>query len=538
MEVILLNSNEFNYTIRSFWWFQVLVALAAAGLLTLVMMLLPRKGRLVASSLTLGAGAAAWVQMLLLNGRMVGLTGDEMQVSGTEKAVNLLVWLVIIAGTVVLVLELDRKGKKAGLGMRAAAAMLTAVQLTAFVSLLLTTDFEAEGDRHIFTQGGQFELSSGTNVVEFILDASDGETVHRMLEKYPELNDQLAGWVYYPNATSEYSRTFPSLPYMLSGVRTHMDTPLKEYVDTAFDTSDFLPNLDRAQTDIRIYTMDNTYVSTHMDDIIRNVRRGENSFGDLNLWGLEKGLAKISLFKCAPYVLKPLFAYKVNILNVMAFKYKYYNNWYDPNFYRSFADRGVFTVTDSYAKAYRFYHLWGAHRGVLWNDKLDWVDNSAEGGDAAVRLRGSFMMLDAFCDEMKAHGIYDDAMIIVVADHGESVGDPETKAQYRAACPLLMIKYPGSSADRPLQVSAAPVSHDDLFATITDTLGAERPAVGSGKAVGEIREDEIRDRMYYYIALNDQVKAELLREYVIQGDAENFENWHETGNTWIPVVTK
>ena len=532
MEVVLLNHTEFHYTIGSFWWFQLILAFLAAGILTLVTMVLPRKARTVIASLSLGAGAAAWAQTIFMNGKMVRLTGAEMNVSKTETIVNLAIWILIVAGIVIAALLLERRGKKAGIWMSIAAGFLTALQLTAFLSLLMTTDFAADSDTHSFTRKGEFELSSGTNVVVFLMDGADGEYVHQMMENYPELNEQLSGWVYYPNMTSKYSRTFPALTYMLSGGQNHLDVPVKEYVDTSFDNSDFLQNIYDAGTNIAIFTMDRSYISTSADGIIANARKGANRISDLNLIGLEKGLARISLFKCLPYACKKLVSYDPAVLNIMAFKDRYYY-WYDPYVYNDFAGRDVMKTNGQYQKAFRFYHLWSAHRSATWDDKLMMGKHEQP---SYVRLRGSFLLLKTYCDEMKKLGVYDDALIIVIADHGESVGDPENLVQFRAACPLLMVKYPHSEETGQLTVSSAPIGQEDLFATITDALEAKRPNAGSGRAIQEITEGEERERYYYYTAENARGTPKRMLEYVIRGDAENFDNWEETGNIWPALI--
>ena len=532
MEVILLNHTEFYYTIESFWWFQLLLTVLAAGLMTLITMVFPGKVRTAIASLSLGAGSAAWIQIMFMNGGMVRLTGDQMTVSETETTVNLVIWIAVVAAVFAAVQLAEHKKKKTGPWMAFAAGFLTAVQLAAFVSLLLTTDFAGDSDGHSFTRKGEFELSDGRNVVVFLMDAADGEYVHQMLDEYPELNEQLNGWTYYPNATSKYSRTFPALTYMLSGGMSHLDVPVKEYVDTSFDNSDFLQNMYDAGTDIRIFTMDRAYVSTGADGMIRNARKDSNRISDLNLIGLEKGLARISLFKCLPYAAKKLVTYDVAVLNITAFRDRFYT-WHDPTVYNDFAGRNVMKTTGDYQKAFRLYHLWSAHRAAGWNDRLVVTGQEVP---SYVRLKGSFLLLETYCDEMKKLGVYDDSLIIVTADHGESVGDPVNLVQYRAACPLLMVKYPHSEETGRLTVSSAPVAHDDLFATITDALDAKRSGAGSGTPVQDIREGDERERFYYYTAENKRGTPIRMVEYVIRGDAEHFENWQETGNTWEALI--
>lgn len=530
MEVILLNRSDFHYTFESFWWFQLLLTLGAAGVATLITMLLPRKAGTALAALALGLGTAAWVQMMFMNGKMGRLGMEGMSVSPAETVINLIIWIGIVVAIFIAALVLEKKGKKVRTWMGAMAGVLTAVQLVAFISLLFTNSAGGGEDGHGFTKEGEFEFSKGTNAVVMLMDAADGEIVREMMESYPEVEGQLNGWVYYPNAVSEYSRTYPALTYLLTGERTYVNHPQKECVDTAFAESDFLQKMYDGGTDIRVYTMDASDISTSADGMISNSRKEENRFDELNLPGLEKGLARISLFKCLPYALKDKVSYDVAVLNLTAFKNWDYV-WKDPYVYRDLKEKETFETTDRYRKAFRFYHLWSAHGFAEWNEKLEIIRASDE-VEPYRRLRGSFLLLETYCEKMKEAGIYDDALIIVVADHGDTGGDPEKLVRNKAACPLLMVKYPGANEAEPLRTSRAPVSQEDLFATITDALDVSRSKGGSGRTLQEIAEGEARDRLHYYLALDSHFKGALLREYVIRGDAEDFANWEETGKVW------
>lgn len=82
-----------------------------------------------------------------------------------------------------------------------------------------------------------------------------------------------------------------------------------------------------------------------------------------------------------------------------------------------------------------------------------------------------------FFEELKAKGLYDDAMIILVSDHGEFLGERGLfEHSYRldrelTAVPLL-IKWPRQTVAR---VDDALVSHVDLYPTIAAAVGVAAP---------------------------------------------------------------
>lgn len=536
MEVVLINQHEFYFSFPNAALFQGIAALAAAGLLTLVMVLLPRKAGTVLAGLSLGGGIAAYIQAFFLNGKMVALTGETMAVSAAEKAVNLLIWLAVIAGTVLLLRGLR---KPVVTVLRCVAAALIAMQCVAMVSTIAAKGVDEKGEALFLTSEGEFELSSGNNVIEFVLDTTDGTVVREMLEEYPEMYDRLAGWVYYPNVTSKNSRTYPSLTYMLSGKECFYNCPAEEYVREAFEESPFIPGLKAAGTDICLYTPDTDILGRQVADYARNSLRYDYSRLDsLNPVRLVMNLMHVALYKSMPYALKDVFAYDMSIINISSFRdYERRARPFrdaDSMFYQDFLNAGGLKSSDGYEKAFRFYHLWGNHPGFVWDENLE----ESTTADRTQALRGSFRIIEKLIEEMKRLGIYDRATIIVTADHGLSNLGYEKLEISQTFCPLLMVKYPGQT-EQPLQINGAPVAHDDLFATIEDALGAERSGCGSGKALKDFSPGEERERLYYYTAFHNNKEGEIvLREYRVTGDAEKLENWHLTGRWWDVLYSR
>ena len=533
-EVVLMNASEFRFSVNMIWSFQLIAVVAGATVISLLLFLLPaRVGRIV-SACIVGFGCAFWTQMLFLNGRMVSLTGQEMIVSRLWQLLDIFAWTALIVGFLVLGIVLVRKNQKTlDLILRGVSAALIVMQSVAFVTLFLIANTGNKGfDRYLTTEK-EFEFSSGTNVVEFILDTADGRRLQQMLENYPELNESLSGWTVYPNVTSTYSRTYPSLTYMLTGEKCYFDQGVRDYIDEAFEKSDFLKRLNDASTDIRVLTMDPALIGNNVDDYIANSFKYKyDLFSNLNLAKLEDNLISISLFKGMPYVLKGRFSYEIEDVNYSSYKplsdsYGSFDHWADPNFYNAFHANPP-TVTDDYSKAFRFYHLWGNHPGTFWNENMDPGPTS----DYVNALRGSFKMIESFANYFKDLGIFDNTMFIVTSDHGSS-GGGEVLEPDLPACPILLVKYPNSDTGKPLEFNMAPVAHEDLFATIEQTFGLTASGIGSGKALDEIPEADARKRYYNYSALYSDEDGEIaLIEYEVDGDARDTDNWHKTGNWW------
>ena len=549
LEVILLNQKEFMIAVSVFWWFQLLLAVGAALILTGIMMLLPPEAGRIAAAVALAAGLCLWAQSMFMNGGMATVSGAELQTPASTKIVNILIWVLIFAAVLVPVILFARKKRKeTETAMCLVAGALIVMQTVAFIGNATTADKVERETRHFLSTEGEFTLSSGNNVVEFILDTADEKYFNEMLERWPEMRQELAGWTYYNNTTSEYSRTYPAVPWLLTGEQCWFDRGYPQYVQEAYEKSNFLPRLHESGTDVRVYTMDPYLVGDNTGDYIANYMDFDYmNFGNLDLVQLEKNLLHISLFKGAPYILKNKFAYYQEWVNSSSFKFRQtdYSHAIDPVFYEEMNSRGVTATADS-PSTFRFYHLMGTHPGVVhWNENLETVAD----WEPIATMKGSFKAVLAYCAKMKELGLYDNATIIVTADHGISGGGEETLDVTGAHTPLILVKYPkgmsreqnGDSSESletaeaadELRINSAPVAHEDLFATIETALGLEPSGIGSGKTLRDYAENEDRRRLYYYTALYSDVDGEIaLREYEINGDANDLANWQPTGNWW------
>ena len=544
MEVVLANAGEFFFSFSGVWWFQLLVTLAAALLLTGLLCLLPPRAGLTGAAGVLGVGIAAYLQTYpFMNGLMPSLTGAAIDISSSGVILNLAIWILIILLPLLATVPALKKHRPAAeTALRAVAGALIVMQTVGLVSSVMSSNSAPSEKRqdHVLSAEGQFELGSDRNVVVFVMDTADGVWAREMLERWPDLKDTLSGWTWYSNATSRYNRTYPSLTYMFTAEDCRFDRPVPQYVDEAFTRGiGFLKNLSDSGTDARILTPDPELISDLADPYIANsVKYDYTAFDSLYLPRLEKVLLRIGLYKCLPYRFKNLSLYDMNYVNTASFKI--FNDpetaygSYDYEFNDRLKQKGL-SVSSRYSRAFRFYHTMGTHIGVFWGEDL-LPDPARTGtGDYPAALRGCFRNVEEYIRQLKDLGLYDQTTIIVTADHGSNFGIPAGQPLERTttACPVMMVKYAGSDLSRPLQENRAPVCQDDLFATVEQALDTPASGLGSGKALKDFAEGEARDRYYYFIAYHDLSAGEIaLREYLINGNAEDIASYRLTGNWW------
>ncbi|HCM25993.1 MAG: hypothetical protein A2Z96_03125 [Spirochaetes bacterium GWB1_48_6] len=362
------------------------------------------------------------------------------------------------------------------------------------------------------TEAHRFSLK-GRNVVFVIADMFNGNYLGRILEERPDYAKTFSGFTWYPNTLSAASHTAASLPFLYGGKDYTPESYLSSHenglerlrsaaerfygnfraagfaltaVDTLYvDPADFGAKVLRSEDYERYWNERKGSVSAHLD---------ENPKGIL--------LAMLSVFNAAPNFLKP-----------------------------RIYDEGSWIV---FRRSYQFDYI--ARRTAKtygYLDLLPRLSSTAESGDRlilihtqfphepyGVRADGSIIEGDfpdpktrSFVDKrsayytarkfvdfmaawiswMKESGVYDNSVIIVVADHGNNVDDhdialpadldnPLDRTNLSRARVLLLVKKSNENGD--LKTDGRLMSNADvpsiLFNTIANaTFGPDPTAPGA-----------------------------------------------------------
>lgn len=514
-EIYISNRNDFEFVFKDFYWIPLLVGLGYFIIVTMLGLILPVKVSKILLNLEFALTLCCYIQAMFLNGKMEALLGQKVSWDLITISFNLCIWLAII----VAVFIVSRKLKeKADVGFQFISFAITAMQLVALVSLLLTTDvLVSNGAKKGYPSAdGMLSLSKEKNVVVFLLDYFDGRTMDVVLQEYPDIVSELEGFTYYPNATSVHSRTFPSVTYLLTGNMCYFDTGYREYVNNAHKDGKLIPTLQQNNIEIGLYTYEQ-YVGESVTDYISNWSYGKINVNPIKL---EKYLLKMILYRDMPYLLKPRFEYDTGTINnnvkksVLTTDRPYENS--NDEWVKSEIAKGLY-IDDAKDKngTFRFFHLASCHRDL---------------SNPVVPAAYSLEIVNDYLRQMKQLGIYDDATVLIITDHGYSGGGSTLDMPHETAVPIFFVK-PSGDSDIELQISEAPVSHTDFIPTVLDGFGLEYTHIG--QPVYNISETEERERLYYYSALYSDQEGEIeLREYKISGDARNASNYVFTGNVW------
>lgn len=497
------------------------IALAASLALSLA------RGRAfdIACALIVAAGIGCYVQALFLNGPLPAADGTPLHLSNykTITVISGAVWLAIFAGA--LVLALKKVAIARGLGLVLCVGLL-AVQGASLASLASEAATPAPKSETTFnglmTTEGIYELGAHDNVVVFVLDTYDTAYLKEAVADHPDLLDSFTGFTWFQNATSAMTPTRYGIPYLLTGTELQPGQSHRDYVETRYAKSTLIPSVKEAGYDVGIYT--DTLLTNRLTPYASNLY--DTNHLRVNPPGLLGMLAKVSLYRDMPWILKkPFWFYtdQINQNSLDATMDSYIID--DPALYQGLKQQGL-SIGDE-PKAFRFIHTLGAH-GPLCMD-----ENGNRGTEETLTWEqqwvGSINFVSDYLDEMKRLGIYDDATIVVTADHGE-FGWTWGPADHPSSAMLLVKpRETPEEAARPLEVSQIPTGALDYAATIIDAVGADRS--GYGPTVWEVTEEADRDRYYWHTVHNDNIDHEWIRYRIGKGDVLDWDNWEPTGET-------
>lgn len=485
-------------------------------------------------SIVIGITIAGYIQGNYINidhGTLDG-TGIVWQDFKWQMLGNLFVWAAIILVPVIFC-YFSRDIWKSF--VRIVSLVLVVMQVFGAVYLVIKSAYQINSnisDDGYFECSEQFKVSKNKNTIVFLLDRMDKKYMDELLKRDPELCEKLSGFTYYKNFTGSYSRTFPSVAYLLSGVKYDYDIPSAEYMKKAMSESNFFGALQAAGYESRLYT-DTQYVTESVESFNGTVKNAKSTEGKAKPMKILSAMLNLSAYRYSPEAMKPYFhIYTDNIAQKYIFGNKDGSIYTvdDAEFYAAFRKKGI--TTEDNAGSFVFYHLQGAHDPFTMNEKGEAVTLDYLNYEESMykQIRGDFKMILSYIKQLKAAGVYDNTTIIITADHGRTGTAPSleeaTGENYGERVLTLLIKEAGADTKQPLKTSMKQVCQANLHKTFLRSMGVNYEDDGV-RAIEDIGEDEEITR-YFYMSGSNSLKASRdvnLITYEIKGDANDFSNW-------------
>ncbi|MBR0405091.1 MAG: sulfatase-like hydrolase/transferase [Eggerthellaceae bacterium] len=546
LEIVAGSSSSLIYSMGDVWWVLLAPDLGIIALIVGVLALLRGRAFNFALVAVVAVGLCTYVQALVLN---VGLpAADGATIVWADymvmQIVSASVWIAIILGFIIYALLNARRAQGVAAIVSVFLILVQAVGLASLAIAPVGGGETPKGGKVVMTEDQMFTVNPDHNVVVFILDTYDTAYLTSVLKTNPNLLDGLTGFTNYENATSAMIPTRFAVPEMMTGQMPSFDENFSTYKAERYARSDFLQKIYDANYSIGLYSDSLTIGRLSSEEqygiTSKTVNMHDLPDSMMNVGGTLYSLYQMGLYRDMMWPFKWAFWYYTDQINQMMVLYEdnalpeetiYVMD--DVRYYNRLCEFGLSLEEGKYAGAYRFIHLQGSHYPFSYDEDVN--DLGEDNSNVFKQSQGVIKIVTTYIDELKRLGVYENTTIIITADHGywTITLDPIEET----STPIMFVKPEQSAAAdaRPIKVDEKPVSHLDLQATVLDAMGLDwseyssRDEWAGYSMLGPI--DPKRKRYYLTTDSEPDLTEVQFREYLIDGNALDWDNWSETGRT-------
>lgn len=456
-----------------------------------------------------GAILALYAQYMLFNRNIGSVDGTRFNWTNhsVESIINILVWGTLIIGAFSLGL---RKKEKMESVAKYIAVFVGLIHIVTYATLLIQADEKCYSYAAVYySYENQFKVATDENIVVFIVDALDNDYAMELYEENAPVMEAFTDFTMYTNTCSVYDYTSASLLQMMTNYEFDNTLNNLERRDEAWNTqwaTEFYDRLHDAGYKIEVFNFDNEDTANVIGKIdnAMAIDSENNKPQYISYKSIRSSISKLTNFTICPNIFKGLVSID-NISFTDAIVFRDQNVIYEND---DFANNLRLTLADE-EKLVLYQHTMGCHAPY---DNVDMANQC-------------LLYVADYINQMKALGVYDNATIIITADHGKHDDDPALGRF--ASTPMLMIKRPGEISDA-ITLNSAPVYHTDFMASILDSakLYSDGDENIYGKPFWYYGEDESRVRTWYDRVLDSnytaQIKYNTYYGYEYSGDEDEL----------------
>lgn len=486
LEIYFGNKKDFSFFYTDFIFYLWGIAFIVWLIGSFLIALLPEKINKLCNMAVFSLGVASYIQNMFLNRKLSEDDGSAMRWEelGNYPLKNLLIWLAIIILGIYLCYFMKKWWKH--ISMRV-TAFLCVIQLVAIFSLIFQSFFDNNASANLGMSGdAQMNVASRNNIIILVLDTYGNVRFEDAMREYPVIKEEFSDFTYYNNADCHYYCTFPSMTHMFTGMDFEFEADSSQAWMKAAWTSKkadkFFNTIKSEGYKFNLYSPSVGYVYGDYENLygkFDNIHEMDMSVDHLKLITL---LMKLSAYRYTPYIIKPY-------LEVLTYEFgdvvvpRENKSVVEDNgqFYTKLLNEGL-SIAENMDKAIIVQHLFGLHEPHT----IDENANISEKATAEQTARGLMVVINEYLQQLKELGLYDEATIIITADHGSWwVKDKQ---------PIFLIKQNNEIHDDML-VKTAPISLDDFQATLLGLLGKDYSTFGT--SIYDWQDDDTRERTVY-----------------------------------------
>ena len=488
-EIVAGNLDALSYSLADVAWILALAVAAAVVVVALILSLFRGKAFWALAIIAIAGGLCFWVQAMFLNSGMPVMNGTPIDYWGQHRTmmiVSALVWVVILGGAVFAFIRKPKLTRTVGLVLAGALIIIQGVG----VATLFGKD-----DSNVFvTEDGLFDVNTGRgDVVIFVLDHFDTKFMYGVQEQFPEALAELEGFTWYTDDSGMMVPTLFAVPYMLTGNAPVAGQDIHEYYRTRYLESTLLDDLRSTGYTLGLYTSDlqeSYFTAEEVDELFAAKTVNVHGLDKLSISksGAVKILIRAALFRDMPWILKQPFWFYTDALNQRVLNMDTVSYDAEGNMILGDPSQTPYIIDDVLRKteleafglsvangigSVKFIHFNGSHLPFT----MDLAGNRVpqDSVSQVEQTAGALMIVGEYLRMMKELGAYENATIIITADHGDWVASHDLPTM--VSCPVMLVKQKGDTWAE-LRTSDKQISHANMIATIVEAVGADSSTYG------------------------------------------------------------
>lgn len=366
-----------------------------------------------------------------------------------------------------------------------------------------------DGKAGILTTKNIFTVSAKKNIIVFLLDSFDSSVFEEILQRNDsEVGNLFKDFTYFPDVISSYGFTHYSLPEILTG---RLFLPGENFVDyqaSAWQDNPYYKKLIDNGFLIDLYTSGN-YINKNalIDNLVAEKIIMNYSVADK--------FNQLVKFRLVPhYFKKYYYRYDTDIQNPLISADKIEAYTFDDRKYYLGLKKGLHVSNHNHY--FKFYHLIGLHQPFVLDENVEPVKIGQ--GNAFKQGMGVLSIVSEYLNQMKQYRIYDEAAIVLIADHGQH--------NLVGSRPILLMKKARAN-NKSMVINESPLIVADLMPLLLKQFPKE--------IMQEVYSEFGHQRFYYIEGDHGQ-----FIRYKVKSPANNLKSWKKLGEVqkWNEVKNR
>ena len=455
----------------------------------------------------------SYIQGNFLSSSLPGVNGEifNWRQYKAESITSVVLWIIIFGVSLLLIKKFTFKKYVSFIAPITSAVLV--MLLISFISSLFTTN--ALEDKFISKATFDYynQVSNNRNFFIFLVDAIDSRSFDKLLQDNPDYQSTFKDFTYYQDTVSYYPYTRDSIPYIFSQIPNHNETDFSKYSKNAFASSNIIKILNEDHYNMYFYDNDiimDRNTASIFKNISNNIKINNKSF--------YTEILRYDLYKYLPYPLKGKAHIEELDFGASELDEGHADfDWHDRINFDIYNNEELEVVDNN---VFHFIHLEGAHIWFNLDENLNPIDKTV--GTYSQKQIATFKTIKAYLDRLKSANAYDNASIVILADHGYKDGVWEYDYINNRFNPILYIKGVEETHSR-MHRSDKPISFEDLGQAFND-LYYGKPSTELFSNINSPRERTI---IYYVWNEEDHMVEEIQT-----GKAWDESTIIETGNVF------